>query len=300
MQAWLAAWLAWTAPQGQEPQKPFTKTTVTLSTDNDFRFESDLEGTGASGSVARYKVSLELFRMASATDFFRLSAAGEALEYDFTHLDTLIPGAPEEFAEEIDAYRIDPSYVHVFDERWSGVLYGTVAWAFEEEGNMADSTAGALGVGAFYRLDADLTLGLALHAQLRIEDHAWFYPLPYVEWKISPDAVLKTEQKAGYGLTFDYTLDEARTLAFEARLRYQGRRIRLRHDNVIPQGILDDQRGMIDVGLRWQPVRSLRVLLYTGLDVWQEYTFESRTGNDIAEFESESPAFVGLAASWEF
>jgi hypothetical protein len=286
-------------PAQDKPQSA-TKTTFTLSTDDSFRFESDLDGTDASVSVAQYKVSLELFRMAGAADFFRLSAAGEALEYDFTDLKTVIPGAPEEFAEEIDAYRIDPSYVHAFDAAWSGVLYGTIAWAFEEEGNMADSAAGALGTGAFYRSGPDLTAGLTLHVQLRIDDHPWIYPLPYLEWKISPDALLKTEQKAGYGLTFDYTLDEAKTLTFEARARYQARRIRLRRDNVIPQGILDDQRGMMDVGIRWQPLANLRVTLYAGMDFWQEFTFEDRTGNTLVELESESPAFVGLAAGWEF
>jgi hypothetical protein len=293
MIAWILALALATPQQGD-------KTAVTLSTDDSFRFEADLEDSDVSVSVAHYKVSLELFRMAGPADFFRLSAAGEALEYDFADLDTVLPGARDTFAEEVDAYRLDPSYVHVFDARWSGVLYGTVAWAFEEEANMADSAAGAVGVGAFYRAGPDLTLGLALHVHYRIEDSEWVYPLPYLEWKISPDAVLKTEQKAGYGLAFDYVLDEAKAFTFEARLRYQSRRIRLRRDNVIPSGILDDQRAMVDIGLRWQPVPSLRAGLYAGVDVWQEFTFESRTGNDIEELESEAPGFVGLSAAWEF
>ncbi|HXG63343.1 MAG TPA: hypothetical protein VNO22_18375 [Planctomycetota bacterium] len=297
MLAWLAAVLTLAV---QEKASPASATRVTVLTDDDFHFESDLEGTDASVSVARYKVSIEVFRMAGPQDLFRLSVAGEALEYDFTNLKTLLPGAPEEFAEEVDAYRIDPSYTHVFDAHWSGVLYGTVAWAFEEEGHMRESATGALGIGAFHRFGPDLTLGLALHVQFRIEDHEWIYPLPYVEWKISESALLRTESKAGYGLAFELALDEGGAFGVESRLRYQGRRIRLRRDRPISNGILDDQRALWDIGVRWQPLRNLRVSLYAGLDVWQEFTFEDETGSNRLELETESSPFVGFSASWQF
>jgi hypothetical protein len=297
----MIAWLALTLTlAGQEKTPPASATRVTILTDDDFHFESDLKGTDASVSVARYKVSVEFFRRAGPQDFFRLSVAGEALEYDFTNLKTLIPGAPEEFAEEVDAYRIDPSYTHVFDAHWSGVVYGTVSWAFEEEGHMRESTSGALGAGAFYRFDPDLTLGLALHVQFRIEDHEWIYPLPYVEWKISETAHLRTESRAGYGLAFELALDEEGRFGVESRLRYQGRRIRLRRDRPVSNGILDDQRALWDVGVRWQPLRPLSLSLYAGFDVWQEFTLEDETGSNLAELETETAPFIGFSGSWRF
>ncbi|MFN3483937.1 MAG: hypothetical protein ACK44W_00385 [Planctomycetota bacterium] len=282
------------------PPGPPSLTKFTASTDDDFHFETDLRDSDVRVSVAHYKVSAELYRMAGPSDHFRLSFAGEFLEYDFAGLRTLLTGAPESFAEEIHAWRLDPSYTHVFDDTWSGVLYGTLAWAYEEEANMGDSAAGAVGAGAFYRAGPDLTLGLALHVQFRIEDHEWIYPLAYIDWKISERASLRTESKAGYGLTFGYALDDARAVTLETRLRYQGRRIRLREENVIPDGILDDQRALLDLGIRWQPVRNVRITLYGGVDVWQKFTFEDETGSDLRELESAPAPFVGLAASWEF
>lgn len=300
MGPWLAALVAALVRSQDASAKPPSFTKLTVSTDDDFHFETDLEDSDARVSVAHYKVSLELYRTAGPADHFRLSFAGEFLEYDFSGLGGLFPGAAESFAEEIHAWRLDPSYTHVFDDTWSGVLYGTIAWAYEEEGNMGDSATGAVGAGAFYRAGPDLTLGLALHVQFRIEDHAWIYPLPYIDWKISDRASLRTESKAGYGLAFGYALDDARAFTLETRLRYQGRRIRLRGENVLSDGILDDQRALFDLGIRWQPVRALRVTLYAGTDVWQEFTFEDETGSDLEELQTNFAPFVGLAASWEF
>lgn len=288
----------------QEPQPPapqrFTKTVLTLSTDDSFRFEADLDDSDAKVSIAHYKISGELFHMEGMENIIRVSAAGEFLEYDFEDLDTLVPGAPRETAEEVHAYRVDPSFVHVFDPTWSGFVYGTVSVAYEEHASLGDALSGAAGVGALYRSSPELKLGLAIHVQFRIEDKPWLYPLPYVEWRLSPRAILKTEQKAGYGLTFDYTLDEANTVLFESRMRYQGRRVRLREESVPSEGIFDDQRFMVDVGVRFEPRKDLKLGLYVGVELWQQYTFEDSRGHRGIEDETEPQAFVGFAGSWAF
>lgn len=296
MNVWLFA-LPLLLPQDAPPSS-LTKWTV--SSDDYFHFESDLESSDVKVTVAHYKVSAELYRMASPTDHFRLSFAGEFLEYDFTDLDTVFPGAPEEFAEEVHAWRLDPSYTHVFDAAWSGVLYGTAAWAYEEEGNMGDSAAGAVGAGIFHRSGPDLTIGLAIHVQYLIEESPWIYPLPYLDWKISDRASLRTESKAGYGISLDYALDEEKAFTLEARARYQSRRIRLREENVISDGILDDQRGLVDLGIRWQAARNVRIALTGGVNAWQEFTFEDETGSNLVELESAASPFLGFSLRLEF
>lgn len=291
---------AQTPPRQEGPPPSFSKTVFTLSTDDSFRFESDLEDSDAKVSIAHYKISGELFHMEGMKHMLRISAAGEFLEYDFADLETLVPGASMEVAEEVHAYRVDPSYIHVFDAEWSGVVYGTLSVAYEEKGNIGDSLAGAAGAGAFYRAGPDLTLGLAVHVQFRIEDSPWVYPLPYVEWNLGPGVLLKTEQKAGYGLTFDYGLDEAGTVVFEARMRYQSRRIRLREESAPSEGILDDQRFMMDAGVKIEPRKDLRIGFYVGVELWQEYTFQDSRGHRGIEDETEPQPFVGFAGSWAF
>ena len=286
------------APQGFPPG--FKRTTWTLLTDNSHHFAGEIESSDAEVEITQYKLSLGALHLFDMKNVLDASAAGEFIEYRFDNLNTVLPGAPRDFEAEVHAWRSDATFLHSFDAHWSGALFGTVSSAYDEGADVGDSVAGAVGIGVLHRFDQDLTLGLAIRSQFRIEEDPYVWPLPYVEWRISPRAELPTEIKAGYGLTFTYALDEPQTWSLDARMRFKQYRFRLDDRSLVPDGIIEDLRFILDAGVRWKPTPDLKLGLYLGVDVWQKFELSDKRGSTIEEARTEPQAVVGLDVSGSF
>jgi hypothetical protein len=296
--------LALQAP-AQEPAQPpppppaMQRTKLTLSTFDSYRFDTDLDNAPGRVAVGFYKASFDFFHMFDMQNMIRINGGVDWLHYDWSSDAALIPGVLDPF-EDVYTWRLESTFMHGFDEHWTGLAYASAYWMFEEDANLADAVSYGLGLGAMYRVDKDLTFGAVLRAQTRPEDHPWIFPVPYVDWKISPDVTLKTEEKAGYGLGLSWSLDEARQFSFESRMYYWIRRFRLEDDAMPTEGVAQDQRFAWDAGVRYQPSSSASVAAYVGVDLWQDFKVEDHEGDDIAEVESKPSPFVAVSLSWSF
>jgi hypothetical protein len=280
-------------------QEDAPATTLTVSTTDIYRFESDLEDVPGDVAVTQAKVSIELAHRSGMTDFWRFSSSLEYDHYDFSNGAMLVPGV-EDLFDDMYVARAEGSYVHAFGAEWSGLGYAALSTAFEGDASIGEGVAIGLGAGPIYRADDDLTLGLILRYQSRIEDEPYVFPVPYIEWKISSDVVLRTEQKAGYGLALSGGFGAEKRLGWEARMYYTARRFRLDESGALPDGVVEDARFPIDLGLRYSPVRDASIALHAGADVWQEYWIDDRHGDGLEDVESEVTPFVALVASWAF
>ena len=91
------------APQGPPPE--FSKTILTLSTDDSIRPHGRRDDGGGDVDVTQTKLSLEALHLRNFRDFYRLSGAVERVWYDFEETDEL---------EDAYAFRTDANWVHVF------------------------------------------------------------------------------------------------------------------------------------------------------------------------------------------
>ena len=283
----------------QDDPPPVSMTTITASTDDSIRVDGRRDDGAGHVTVTQAKLSLEFMHIDNFRDFYRVSAAAERIGYDF------------EKTDEIDtavAYRTDASWVHVFDQTWTGFVYGSLLAELELGADLDESLGGSLGTGFMYRSSETLTLGLVLHARFPIDKTPQLWPLPYIDWKISDRMTLATEQKAGFGYTLTYGLtdpaeDGSFAWAAVGRARFQARRMRLDDGGFNPEGIMEDHRFTIDVLLRHEfdaGGRRASIGLYLGVEAWQIFEVETRRGHGLDTFNTYAKPVVGITGSLEF
>jgi hypothetical protein len=290
--------LAW-LPLSAYDAPPERRVELGAWTDHAYRFAANLDGAPGRIALSQDKLSLDAVFPSRDYDTLRVSGSLEFMRYDFSDGAALTPGAQGLF-EDVVVARTDATYLRALDEQWMGIASATLATAYEEGAEARDGLASAGRLGGLRRFSDDLTLGLALYVQGRIEDAPYYFPYPLVDWTIAPGWALKTEQKAGFGYVLEKTLGETQAWAVETRLRYTSRRFRLGRGPVVPEGVVEDERGMVDVGLRGPLGGGITFHVYAGVDVWQSFTVEDRRGDSRDEVESSPSPFVGISVQGRF
>lgn len=279
------------ADESEPPQQRIRRTTVTLYALETIRFAADLEGAPGEVAMSHSKLSFQLDHVLPSDDSLYVNGGLDWQRYEFSG------GAPE-LCRDVYVPRLEAALIHPFDEAWSGVTYGSVYALYEEGADPADALSFGAGIGPLYRASPDLTAGFVLRVQTRIEDRPIIFPNPYLEWRISPGLELRTEQRLGFGLLLSWTV--APSLLVEPRFYYMIRRFRLDDDPILPEGVVEDERGALDVSLRWQPDPDVTLGLTLGADLWQEFGLEDRSGDKVAAFETGTQPYLSLSLSWAF
>jgi hypothetical protein len=284
------------AQQKQEP--PPAPTTITLNANDSTRPSSDLDSEGEV-AITHLKLSVDITHLASQRDILTFSGGVDLLRYDFSDDAGFFPGATDLF-DDVHVLRLEGSYMRVFNQRWMGLGYGAIFHSFEQGASLQDSVTFAIGVGILCRIDEKLTVGLTLRPQTRIEDSPYLYPVPYIDWKISPRLDLRTEQKAGYGFGLAYALDQAKEVALDTRAYYAARRFRLDSRSIPDEGVIEDERVAWDVGFRFQPSPRFSAGLHAGIDLWQRFSVENKQGNNLEKIHTDPVPFLAFSLSYGF
>ncbi len=279
------------------PEKP--KTTVTAGFTYGHRFETDLDGASGEVEVQAYKASVDVIHQAAPTDFVRFNGWLEHARYDWSDDASLLPGVSDMF-DDVRTIRVEGVYTHVYGEHWSGLAYGALSASFEEDATIGDALAVGFGLGPIYRTGPDLSIGLLLRFESRIEDDPYVFPHPLIEWKINERLTLKNEVKAGTGYLLAYSLDEAQAAAFETRAYYTLRRFRLDSGAPPSEGVVQEDRVTWDVGLRYQGHANLAAAIHFGFVLWQEFTIEDKDGSKLEDVETDIAPVLTLVLSWTF
>lgn len=271
-------------------QKDPNPTQVTFFTWDTYRFAADLEDEG---DVAIYhgKFSLDVRQFLSRQDMLLLQNGVDYLHYDFSH-------AGADLFEDVYVLRSDLVYMRFFDENWWGLVYGSLYDSFEKGADKGDGLSYGAGVGLLYNASPDFMIGAALRAVTRIEESPYVFLVPQIDWHFSPGWRVKTENRSGFTLGVSRQLDPA--WALEARTHYWLRRFRLDDDSFVTEGVVQDDRVSLEVGVKWTPRENVAAGLHAGLDVWQEYTLEAKNGNDIDDFSSDVAPYVAFHFSASF
>ena len=271
-------------------------TQVTYFTWDSYRFAADLDGPGDL-ALTHTKWSFDLRQFLSRQEMVLLMAGVDYLRYDFSS-DATPAGPAGKLWEDVYILRSDLVYLHFFNERWSGLVYGSLYDSYEKGADKGDGVSFGAGVGVLYRSSPDFMIGAALRGVTRIEESPYVFIVPQIDWQFSPGWSVKTESRSAFTLTLSRALDPA--WAAEVRTHYWLRRFRLDEDSLIPEGVVQDDRIALEIGMKWTPCESFWAGLHVGLDVWQEFIIEAKNGNDIAEPSTDPAPFVAFALSASF
>lgn len=268
-------------------------TAVGFGTSDSYRPPADLEAGDGDVALTHLKATGELMHPLDPQHLFRFMATAEALRFDWS---SATPGLPE----ELSVLRLETMLLHVFDSRWTGIAYASTGFHYEEEAEAADGATYAGALGALYRFGPELTVGGFLGASTRLEDGAHVILLPYLEWRPAARWSLKTDYRDGVGVELSHALAEGSAWALATRASYGERRFRLAEDSIRPDGLFEDSRTSITVGIRFQPSHGLSASLVVGVDVSQRFAIEDERGRAEIEFESRPGPFVGFQFSSMF
>jgi hypothetical protein len=280
-------------------QAPEPATTVGVANQDAFRFEAPLDGAGEV-SLLHLKLSVDVKHRASDRDLLWVIVGVDRLDYDFSPDAELLPGVSAGLFEQVNVLRADVAWMHFFDESWTGVAFLSLYDSFESGASMSDAFSIGAGVGAVYRVDETLSLGLVLRGVTRLEERPYVFPVPQIDWKFAPGWQFRTDQRTGFTALVSRELDEAKAWFLEARMHYLYRRFRLDEDSLPSEGVVQDDRGCLDLGVRYAPSPSFAVGLYAGADVWQEFEIDARNGDTQAKVETDPAPYLWLTINLTF
>ena len=98
-------------PPSQGFPAGFRQTTWTLVTDHAQHLSADLEDSSAEVELTQHELSLGVLHVIDMQNILSASVAGEFVSYQFSNLNTLLPGAPADFDADVLAWRSDVTFL---------------------------------------------------------------------------------------------------------------------------------------------------------------------------------------------
>ncbi|MBL0927334.1 MAG: hypothetical protein IBJ11_06745 [Phycisphaerales bacterium] len=276
--------------------------TFRVTAESGYQFRSQLEDDRGRMSVVRTRGGASVFSPLDRTLVFGLDIEGEISNYDFRDARGLFTGRDADPADRggfSDMYetRLRLTGIWNIDERWSVALSPVARAGWERGASFGDSITGGGFASFSYKFSDTLRLGAGVGAVTRLEDSALVIPVFTVRWDITERVRLES-QGLGLKLSAQAVKD---TLDVYLRAGYENRDYRLRDERpVLREGVVEDQRVPVALGLEWRPIPNLRVGVEGGAFVWQELKFRDRNGDNLHRVRGDPAAFVGLRLTYSF
>ena len=178
-------------------------------------------------------------------------------------------------------------------------------WAGEHDAVFDDSfTVGAI-LGAAYRFDDTLTLGVGSLISDRLEDGLLVIPSVIVDWKITPKLTLSNVRGAASyptsaGAELVYAFGKTTSISLGARYEY--RRFRLDGEGAPPtQGGVGTERSLPTwLRFEYNPAPNIRLHLVGGISFGEKLELQNRNGETVAEQGVDPMPFIAFFAGIRF
>ncbi len=282
-------------PPANSPAAPGTPPAWRLSLQlaGQHDFAADLGGGGES-TVSRVGSELGL-SIPAGEGRPNFGLVWESSFYDFD-APAVLSGGAEPWDETFEL-ELRGSYLGRIDDHWGYVVGAGVNSAGEEGAEFSDTVTFGGFAAATYSLSEDLTFSLGILVRERLEDDVLVVPIPGVEWKIDDQWRLSSGVRPA-GLFLLYSPDEAWTLSLGGQ--YRSREYRLDDEGFAPEGVGRDRRIPVEFGVEYRPGRRVSISGFVGVNVWQEYEIDSRSGQSLGEDDSDPSPFLGAAIKLSF
>lgn len=186
---------------------------------------------------------------------------------------------------------------------WSIFAAPGVRFSGERGADFGDSLSYGGIFGSWKEFSPKLSLGPGFGVQTQIEDDPSFFPVIFIDWKLSDRISLTTGPSAGAtlgpGLSLKYQIcDHAR---FTIGARYEKRRFRLDNSSdAAPSGVGEDRTIPVfgaltfDAGDHWQ------MSVLGGVTFGSTLRLEDGSGKTLIERDSDPAPFFGVNAAFKF
>lgn len=284
-------------PTAEEVQaKPVVGTTVKLTGAGSYQFESDISSGDENFSVQRYGGLLTVKSVLDESFTLYNVLGYQYASYDFS-FSRYSPW------EEIHT----ASYNLVLDyntgKEWSFFGGAVVGYAGENDAKTDKCFTGGGLVGARYRFNPNLMLGLGVRVTTELEEDGKIAPLPIVDWKISDEVSLKSiigtpGVPGDYGIELSWAFAPKWAVGGGVMTYYT--RFRLKEKGLNGDGIGQDSGIPVFARIGYNPTENLSFSLIGGSVTNGQLRLETKNGNKIGEQDYDPAQFVGLIASYRF
>lgn len=269
-------------------------------------FETDIDD-GDAGSFSRNRVGAAFGLNYRFTDEVTMK---NLINYTYDMYDFQSPDDTPE------GFEIDPwgnvhtlAYTMVFDykidDTWT--LFGgpSLAFAAEDGADWGDAMIWGGSVGAKYRVNPDLMVGLGIAGVQPIEDGFAALPIILFDWKISEEFALRNSSPIA-GVSMGYLGAEGIWMFaddWEAVVGVQAEksRFRLAESNPVAENGVGQVTGVpVYARLNWKPCEHITVSGLCGVIAGGNLRIDDEDGNKLGDDVDYDPApFVGISASYK-
>jgi len=182
------------------------------------------------------------------------------------------------------------------DKLWNWYAIGGIGSATEDGADFSDGLNYIAGLGGYHEVSPGLFVGLGVLYFSELEDSDSIIPVPFFRWQIDPNWVMYTangvtvERRATPGFPVDIRVDAL----------YEGTEFRLSSDNMLSDGVLEDNHVRLGVTARYDVGE--RFYLSSGLSVypWREMELRDSSGNVRGSEELDAGFSISLGGGLRF
>lgn len=273
-------------------QAPDDRVSFSLRGGATFDLSSDLD-TG-DVSVNRVNTGIDIAFSLPEDARFILSANSEYSWYDFDGATGLIGGTGDPL-DQATSFGFGGQLFVPMGERWTAFGGASVNWSYEEDADVGEGLTVDGYAGANYDFSNGFKLGLAIAGGSRLEDDARIFAFPTIDWQINEKWRLNN---TGPRLRLGYKHSDPLTLFAEGG--WESREYRLSDSNLVPDGVLRDDRVAIEAGAQWSPNRQFIITGAVGVVAYNQYEVLDSTGDEISEEDADAALRLRLGATFRF
>ena len=219
-----------------------------------------------------------------------LSFGASVFQYEFDGFNG-IGDIGNDFAEDFTTFSISPTISYAVDR--SMAYFGSVSFNWSSEDAFDNDGADGFTIGAFggvrYQSRPGLAYSLGFGYRERLTEDDLVIPFIGLEWEINEQTRLSIR-----GLEANLTRTVSDDLDAFVGLTYDTTEFRLDDVGVLPDGLLDDERLRLRLGLTWQADENLTLDAEVGATVWGSFELENRAGATVFDEDIDPAPYVGL------
>ena len=188
------------------------------------------------------------------------------------------------------------------DSQWSFVGIPSLRYSAESGARSSDGRQWGLLAAAAYRFSDRLTLGPGFGVFSEIEESTSFFPILFIDWKITDSLSLTTGRglaaSRGPGIALEWSPAGRWSLSLGAR--YEKTRFRLDDTGTFPSAVGQDRSIPLALSARYAPSLDIELGLLGGMAFAGNLRLEDASGRLLGESDYAAAPFAGAFVRLRF
>ncbi len=226
---------------------------------------------------------------------FRIDGRAEYRNYDFAGATRFDPVNGDPFDSLYRAYADGLGLMQIND-RWSLAFGARIASQGETDADVNETFTGRLYAAPLFKVNDDLTIGVGIVAQSRLEERPLIAPAPIVNYRLNE--TYSFHFNALEGAELRYTASEAFLLALEFDWGFN--EYRLSDDGFARDGVFRETAVRLGLHATWRPTPRLDLMAGIGSFVWQEWELRDIDGDELSQDTLAPSGYATVGFQYRF